>query len=394
MKQKRNRRGSGQIEKRGDAFRLRFTVDGRRHAVTFNGTLQQARAELRRLTHAPDIGEHVAPSKLKLGDFVESRIAQWEQSSDITGRTAQRYRELLANQIRPHLGDKLLQKLTSLDIEGWHNLLRTSGRADGKGGLAPRTCGHAHRVLSKALFDAAKHKLVLKNVVEGDSAPGPDEDEEEQVIVKDIPAFIEKLRGHNKLFVPAMIAIFTGMRLGEILALRWGRINPEQKMSRIDLEQKMIQVRQAIEETTGANGAIQLKAPKSKAGNRVITMPDALVDILKTFRREQQELRFKLGGGKLADDALLFAGIDGQLPSQKRASKAWSDFSDQIGMPQIKFHSLRHTHASWLIARKVDIVTISKRLGHAKPDITLRIYSHMFSKDDSEASVAINAALK
>jgi integrase len=85
--------------------------------------------------------------------------------------------------------------------------------------------------------------------------------------------------------------------------------------------------------------------------------------------------------------------VDGALPSQKRYSKAWSDFADQIGMPDLAFHCLRHTHASQLIDAGVDIVTISKRLGHAKPDITLRIYAHLFRKDDGKAAAAINAAL-
>jgi len=114
---------------------------------------------------------------------------------------------------------------------------------------------------------------------------------------------------------------------------------------------------------------------------------------LREFRKQQLELRIKLGAGKLPDDALLFAGVDGALPSQKRSSKAWSDFADQIKLPDLAFHNLRHTHASQLIDEGVDIVTISKRLGHAKPDITLRIYAHLFQKDDGKAAAAINAAL-
>lgn len=95
-----------------------------------------------------------------------------------------------------------------------------------------------------------------------------------------------------------------------------------------------------------------------------------------------------LGLGKLPDDALLFDELDGSLPSQKYYAKAWSDLG--VGVP---FHALRHTHASQLIDAGVDIVTISKRLGHAKPDITLRIYAHLFRKDDSKAAAAINTAL-
>jgi integrase len=113
-----------------------------------------------------------------------------------------------------------------------------------------------------------------------------------------------------------------------------------------------------------------------------------LVETLREYRKAQLEMRLALGLGKLPADALLFAGVDGSLPSQKRTSKAWSDFKPDMG-----FHNLRHTHASQLIDAGVDIVTISKRLGHAKPDITLRVYSHLFRNDDSKAAAAINAAL-
>jgi integrase len=170
--------------------------------------------------------------------------------------------------------------------------------------------------------------------------------------------------------------------LGEVLALRW---------SRVDLDKAVIQVREALENTK-AHG-IRFKSPKSKAGRRDITLPDILIEALRDYRKEQLELRMKLGAGKLADDALLFGDIRGNPPSRNAFSAAWSDFAARIGLPEVTFHALRHTHASQLIDAGVDIVTISKRLGHAKPDITLRIYAHLFRKDDGKAA-AINAALK
>lgn len=73
---------------------------------------------------------------------------------------------------------------------------------------------------------------------------------------------------------------------------------------------------------------------------------------------------------------------------------AWFNFTKRIGMSEVTFHALRHTHASQLIDAGVDIVTISKRLGHAKPDITLRVYSHLFRMDDGKAAQAINQSFK
>jgi integrase len=113
---------------------------------------------------------------------------------------------------------------------------------------------------------------------------------------------------------------------------------------------------------------------------------------LREYRKEQLEIRLRLGLGKL-DDALLFSNLYGDPIRTTVVSKRWMRCARAIGMPEITFHSLRHTHASALIDAGVDIVTISKRLGHKKPDVTLRVYSHLFRNDDSKAADAINAML-
>jgi integrase len=188
--------------------------------------------------------------------------------------------------------------------------------------------------------------------------------------------------GRN-LCVPALLLLLTGMRRNEVLALRWGRV---------DLGRNIIKVQESLE-FTKAHG-IRFKPPKSKAGRRDITLPDFLVETLREYRKAQLELRLKLGAGKLQDDDLLFTDIGGAPLSPNAVSAAWSDYATRIGLPEVTFHALRHTHASQLIDQGVDIVTISKRLGHAKPDITLRIYAHLFRKDDGKAAEAINAILK
>jgi integrase len=99
-----------------------------------------------------------------------------------------------------------------------------------------------------------------------------------------------------------------------------------------------------------------------------------------------------LGRGKLSPDDLLFGNVEGGPLRTTAVSHGFSDVADRIGMPQITFHGLRHTHASQLIAGNVDIVTISKRLGHSKPSVTLSVYAHMFHSDDSRAAAVINAA--
>jgi integrase len=101
----------------------------------------------------------------------------------------------------------------------------------------------------------------------------------------------------------------------------------------------------------------------------------------------------KLGAGKLPEDALLFANLEGGPLRPGNMSSDWSEDAASLGVQGVTFHGLRHTHPTQLIDAGVDIVTISKRLGHAKPSVTLAIYAHMFKTDDSKAAAAINAAL-
>jgi integrase len=339
---------------------------------SFKGTKREAQVKKAELIADLSRGSYVERSATTVAEFVRARVNQWEAAGDISPRTAQRYRQLVEIQIVPHLGMKPLQKVSRLDIEAWHTALRNSG-------LAPRTIGHAHRALGKALRDAEIDGLVTKNVCKVQRAPKVSGTE--MVIVRDVSAFAAKLReAAGRLYVPALLALFTGVRLGEVLALRWGRI---------DLDAKVIQVREALEQTSG----VRFKPPKSKAGRRDIALPDILVEALREHRRAALELRMQLGAGRLADDALLFTTAAGGPLSPSNVSSEWGDIAARLDMPEITFHGLRHTHASQLIAAGIDIVTISKRLGHAKPSVTLAIYAHMFNTDDSKAAAAINAAL-
>jgi len=341
----------------------------KRHWHSFKGTKAEAEAERIRLLAKQVDSEYVPPSKATLAAFVRSRVEQWQSAGNITPRTAHRYRQIVENQIAPHLGTKALRKISRLDIEAWHTALRKSG-------LASTTIGLAHRVLGRALADAEKDNLVAKNMCKVERAPKIAA--KEMTIVHDVAAFVAKL--HGPLRVPAIVALFTGLRLGELLALRW---------KRVDLDRGVMEVREALEETQ----AVRFKAPKSKAGRRDITLPNIVIEALRGHRAAVLEQRLQLGQGKLPPDALLFANLEGGPLRPTVVSANWGRLAASIGMPEITLHALRHTHASQAIAAGVDIVTVSRRLGHAKPDVTLRTYAHMFKTDDSKVAAVINAAL-
>ena len=148
-------------------------------------------------------------------------------------------------------------------------------------------------------------------------------------------------------------------------------------------------MREAVEET---NAGLRLKEPKSKAGKRGITLPDIVVDTLRDYRRQQLELRLALGSGKLSDDVLIFARLDGSPESPRVLSKQWAALAREMNL-SVTFHALRHTHASMLIDAGIDIVKISKRLGHANVSTTLDVYSHLFAAKEDKSAAAINSAI-
>jgi integrase len=382
----------GHIRRRGrNSFEIKYEVPreggGRRTVYrTVKGSRREAAAELNRLQAQVASGGHVDSSKLTVSGYLMTRLAHWKASGVISPKTAERYEQLITGQIIPHIGSKLIQKLTTRDIEAWHTILRTRGRRgrkgllDGQGGVSSRTIGHAHRILSKALREGVQHELVLRNVCTVQRPPKVGADKMPILTPAQVAAFPAKLDGHRHAAI-AITALFTGMRRGELLATRWGNC---------DLEAEVIRVRESLEQT---RSGLRFKEPKSAAGIRDIRLPAVVTDVLRAHRKQLLETRLVLGQGRLTDQDLVFPAWDGSPQQPNNFCSVWSKLARKLGF-DIPFHGLRHTHASQLIHAGVDVVMIARRLGHSSPVITLRVYAHLFPQDDSKAAAAIDAALE
>jgi integrase len=381
MKGSLRRRGKESWELKFDAGKDPQTGRRRIEYRSFRGTRKEAEAKLIELVAQIGKGEYVALTKMTLGDYVAARINHWATVGQISSEdgisptTAERYRHLLRLQIDPHIGSIALQKLKPFDLETWHTKLAASG-------LSARTIGHAHSILVKALDEAQKNEMVIRNVAKIQAAPTAESTEAIILSPDQVKALPHLLHDHDLLQPVAITALHTGLRRGELLALRWGAV---------DLERGTLRVVQSLEQLQ--DGTLRFKVPKTRAGRRDISLPTIVIDTLRDHRRQQLELRLQLGLGKLPDDALVFQNIDGSPRSPKAVSIMWARFAEKIGAPDVTFHNLRHTHASMLIDAGVDVVTISKRLGHSSPTVTLEVYAHRFQQSDSKAAAAINAAL-
>src|SRR5262245_23139618 len=279
----------GHIRKRGrNSWELKFEAErtnGKRqtHYKAHKGTRQQAQAELARLLTQVADGAHVNPSKVTVAEYLPARLQIWRAKGTVSAKPAERYGQLIRSQIVPFIGTTPLQKLTEEQVETWHTKLLTECRHDKTGGVSTRTLRDAHRVLSKALDEAVRHKLVPRNVCALQPLPKVVSEEMHILSPEQVAAFPALLDGHE-IGAVSVTALFTGMRRGEVLGL---------EDQYLDLDAKLIKVRQSLEETD--EGGLQFKPPKTKAGKRDITLPDVVVETLQAHRKRLLERRLQLG---------------------------------------------------------------------------------------------------
>jgi len=171
----------------------------------------------------------------------------------------------------------------------------------------------------------------------------------------------------------------TGCRRGEVLALRW---------QDVDLEKGTVRIERSVEQT---KAGLRVKTPKTKAGKRTVTISPWLIAELRALHARRQEQRLKLGMGRVSGDSLVFARWDGKIRSPHWLSKNFAAAMKTLKIG-CKLHALRHTHVSQLIAAGLDVLTISRRIGHASAAITLDVYGHLLTNTDARAAAIIEAA--
>jgi integrase len=374
---------TGHISKRGKrSWELKFDISPdpvtgkrrtRRHTV--RGSRRDAEIKLAALVTENAKGNYVDTSKTTVAEFIDRWQRDWA-ASHVSAKTFERYAELLHNHVAAHIGTVHLQKLRPINLNDLYGrLLRGDGAHRP---LAPRTVGHVHRVLHRALGHANRWGLVQQNVAALVSPPRVASTEIELLTPAQAQTVLRALEGRS-VYPILVVALSTGMRRGELLALRWGDV---------DLEGAFLRVEQSLEQT---KAGLRFKSPKTRHGRRSISLPPSAIAVLREHRKAQRELRLKIGAGKAPADALVFATWEGKPRSPNSLTKEWREAIKASGLPQVTLHSLRHTHASHLIASGMDVLAISRRLGHGSPTITLGVYGHLFPNKDDRAADAIEA---
>jgi integrase len=363
----------GHLQRRGErSWRLKYDIgsdaagDRQTRYVTLRGTRAEAQRAAAKIIASVADGVHVDPSTETVSAFVERWLADWADSN-VSNKTWTRYAQLLRKHLCGRFGSVQIQKLRPADLQALY-------AAMARAGLADRTRLHTHRVVSTMLKHAMQWGVVARNVATMVDAPRVKAQEIEILNPAQVQTVLASLRDKPPYPIVA-VALGTGLRRSELLALRW---------QDVDLDNATLRVEQALEQTK--RGGLVFRAPKTRHGRRTVTLAPSTVTVLREHRKAQLEQRLLLGLGKPSDDALVFASWDGSPYLPSTLTLQWRRAMKAVGL-KATLHSLRHSHASTLIAAGLDVLTISRRLGHGSAAITLNVYGHLFKPDDRAAAI-------
>lgn len=375
----------GHIRKRGKnswavVIFLGRDPDGKQHRKwhTVRGTRRDAQRELARLMNEINTGAYVEPARISLAEYLDRWLLDYAKPK-VAGTTYDRYQEMIESHIKPALGTYALPKLAPLHIQGFYSRALASGRKDGKGGLSPQTVLHFHRLLHKALAQAVKWQLLARNPVDAVEPPKPKPQEMQVLDEGETATLLRQLEG-SRLYVPVLLAVTTGLRRGEILGLRWADV---------DLARKSITVAQSLERTVDG---LKFKSPKTHRSRRAVSLPAMTVEALRAHRAKQGEERLMIGAD-YDDNDLVCPGLGGSPWRPDVFSASFAKAIRRMAIRQVRFHDLRHSHATHLLRAGVHPKVVSERLGHSRVGITLDTYSHVLPGMQQDAANLIDAAL-
>lgn len=368
-------------------------------------------------------GKYLKGEKVTLKEFSDRWLKDYA-IPQLEKTTIAAYIEKLDHQIIPALGHLKLSKIQPMHLQSFYNNLMEDGvRKDGKeGGYSSSTIKKCHAVISSILTTAVHWQVIESNPCDRVASPKQKtvKDDVKHFTLEQAETFLKAIemdyaisyKAHDRIddtgkkyhvesykesrSIPTQLkvffnlALYGGLRRGELIALTWDDI---------DFKVKSI----SITKSTGYTGKETItKAPKNKSSVRVIKIPGPIMEMLKKYKKEQQKLRLSLGD-QWQDDDNVFIQWNGKQMNLSTPYQAFKEILNKynatvknpmLKLPDIPLHGLRHTSATLLISENVDIRTVSARLGHAQTSTTMNIYAHSLKKLDEKAADTLDNLLK
>jgi integrase len=391
--------GNGSIVERGpDRWMISIalppdplTGTRRRSRFTYNGKKRDAQRALREALTKRDTGGTVIAGKETVADRLTSWLSNHTADGALGLRTQERYEGIIRQHLIPELGAVRLQQLTADHISAAKTKWLSGKESTAKRPLSGASVNKIMVVLHEALADAVNTRAIAYNPIDAVKSPSAQSATERRALSADEIVILLKAAGTGRFATPIRFALATGVRQGELLGASWDAFDAE--AGTFTVSRSLIYVKGQTSMTTG----------KTANARRVIELSEGTVAMLRAHRTAQLEHRLKCGA-LWKENGLIFPSSIGTPWLARlfyRGYRAIVDRAADVELARpalaypatVTFHSLRHTAASQWIKHGVDIYTVSRRLGHAKPGFTMLVYGHLLPGQQRVAASALDHLL-
>lgn len=375
---------AGFIRKRGKSYQviLEYGKDAEgnriRKAITVK-TSKEANAILTEHEHNMQNNNYVLPTSMTYAEFLTYWFDNYVKKN-CEETTQIGYKHIVEKYLKPKLGIHKLQELQPIHIQKYYKYLMDEV------GFSPNTVYRHHANIRKSLDFALKQQFVMRNVADAVELPKRKEFEGSYYTIEQLQHLQELLKGHE-LEIPINLAIYLGLRRGEIAGLKWKFVNMESHT----VEIKEVRVRMSKETIT--------KKPKTKSSIRTLHIPDDLYSLLESHKAKQEQLKKDMGKDYRGGDYVCTKN-NGVVFRPEKISMAFKKFLEENNnpekndLPHIRLHDLRHGFATLLYKNGVPIKNISEALGHSDITTTLKVYTHLMDDSRKETIDKMNDMLK
>lgn len=339
-----------------------------RHYKTVKCTKKQAEALKLKMMAEIDSGGIVTASAMKVSDWMDKWLQLYLPNIESTTRDS--YRDKIDNYIKPVLGSIPIKALKTDNVQSWINGLKSRG-------LAPKTIRNAYNNLNAAIKKAVVLRMIPYNPCGGVELPKMKKYQANVYTAAQVNNLLA-VAANTDFYLAIAIAASTGVRRGELAALKW---------EHVDLTNKVIHIR---ENMVKAGTEILEKSPKSDAGRRDISIGSDVAALLSNAKMQYFIDKAEPG---FRDLGYVIHKKNGDPYRPDAITKKWGRFLEKHGLPHIRLHDLRHTHATLLIQSGVSPKVVQERLGHADINITLNTYTHVMPEMAQEAADKIDSLI-
>ena len=345
-------------------------------------TQNEVAKKLKEVTASLDAGTYIVPNKTTVSQWMDTWHAEYLGAVKLS--TVSSYEATIRNHIKPGLGAIRLEALTTQDIQEFYNSRQKGDET--REPLAPKTIKNIHGVLHKALEQAMLNGLIRNNPADPCVLPRRPKQKVKPLNEEQITKLIKALKGH-KYENLILTTLFTGLREGEVSGLQWDCVNLETGTILVDKQL------QSLRKSVRGNGDKYALVPTKNGKERHLTIAPFVVELLKKEKAKQDANR-EYYEDLYEESGLVFTDESGHRITPQAAYRAFKLVVTELGMPQARFHDLRHSYAVASLKSGDDAKTVQENLGHATAAFTLDVYGHVTEQMKTESANRMQAFIQ